>query len=544
MKNTLYTGSFVYSDGIIIMISKNNSILNNTIVVTANHRGSGVHIYHSFNITVANNTIDSGDDTASSIYVARSLNISVLNNSVKHSNYCPVFNYFCQAVLISSSNSTIVSNNLIQGGGGCAIAIILYPAYITSSNFNIIQNNSISNSTECGINITGSGQNNAITFNNIFNNSIGIRSDSPNNFVYKNNIYNNTNYFVFLDSGTLNLTFGGDGNYWGRDSITQCFVAGIDSNWANTTDGSCYPELNSWLWWYKLVGDNATYDFRALNGTTLGLDVAAYYHKGNNTVTVFNRSSGALGLTYDFNFTAQPSASALNLITGNFSGRGFILILNASVTGNLTAKKIYVERINNSGVVCVNDSLGVTIAGLQALNYTNCLDKRVPTQFYINGRHYYEITGLANSGAVEIYDPNIHPPIYRNHTLSPASGYSGTKYTFTVNFSDAVNTSLAFVYVNVNGANYTMAEGAGSFSTGKLYTVTITRLNIGTGTYYFIASDGLNTTVTSSFSGPEVSGVFKQTVTIVVPGIGLFEAMTVFLIGLIVFIVIKLIRQA
>ncbi len=89
-------------------------------------------------------------------------------------------------------------------------------------------------------------------------------------------------------------------------------------------------------------------------------------------------------------------------------------------------------------------------------------------------------------------------PILSDPTMSPSEGDTETEFTFTVHYYDLDNDAPTFILVVIDNKSYNMTLTSGDPSNGT-YAYS-TKLSEGTHTYYFTASDGINTVSTDNFT--------------------------------------------
>lgn len=144
----------------------------------------------------------------------------------------------------------------------------------------------------------------------------------------------------------------------------------------------------------------------------------------------------------------------------------------------------------NSGVVWATVPQG-TKAGTYKLRLDNSS----------NSAEFAGITVLQNS-----------PPTLSDGAVSPASGYTSDNFTYSVNYTDADNHPPSSITVTIGGASANMTARAGQdgdFTNGEIYEYSISgaSLGIGTHSFQFAASDGMDSATgdTGSHSGPAIS---------------------------------------
>ncbi len=120
-----------------------------------------------------------------------------------------------------------------------------------------------------------------------------------------------------------------------------------------------------------------------------------------------------------------------------------------------------------------------------------------------DGETYYKIDNISGTGGGE-----GNPPKLSDWNVSPYVGSEETLFIFNVTYTDDENDSASYVYVEINGVNYTMIETDTSdldVSDGKRY-YNITTLASGNLTHKYIASDEANVfNWTETLAGPEVN---------------------------------------
>jgi len=105
------------------------------------------------------------------------------------------------------------------------------------------------------------------------------------------------------------------------------------------------------------------------------------------------------------------------------------------------------------------------------------------------------------------------PPVLSNGAVSPISGYTSTTFSYSVTYTDAENDAPSSPTVSIDGgtpaAMTTKTGEDGDYTNGEIYeyTATGTELGLGTHTFQFAASDGIDNATgdTEPHSGPTVS---------------------------------------
>jgi parallel beta-helix repeat protein len=255
----------------------------------------------------------------------------------------------------SSDDFLIINNNVTNGTG--------HGIWIDSSDGQILNNN-ISGNTYYGIWAGGTTlnvSNNTITYNN--NEGINFGGSVTAN-VWHNNIHNNSGPQV-SSSSAIELSFGGEGNYWGRSSC-PVFIPGTDSNNVGVVDSYPYTAVDGWLSTSPtvccggasgactcgdtVVGDvlltsdlNATGDCLTIEIDGITIDCDGY------TLTGQQNGDGVIINGYD-NITVE------NCDITNFTTNIYI---NNSVGNDIINNNVSFDLVSNYGIYLskVNDTL-------------------------------------------------------------------------------------------------------------------------------------------------------------------------------------------
>lgn len=108
-------------------------------------------------------------------------------------------------------------------------------------------------------------------------------------------------------------------------------------------------------------------------------------------------------------------------------------------------------------------------------------------------------------------------------SLTPSSGPEGTAFTYEVTYTDADGDAPSYVRVYIDGSSHTMSKVSGTYTGGALYRYTTSSLSTGSHTYYFTASDGIDTArlpTSGTYSDPTVTeepATFQATITFYKP---------------------------
>lgn len=117
-------------------------------------------------------------------------------------------------------------------------------------------------------------------------------------------------------------------------------------------------------------------------------------------------------------------------------------------------------------------------------------------------------TATANETVTVSAVANGNDPVLSAGGVTPATGYLGTSFTFTVTYTDADNNAPASITVTIDGTPHAMQKANPSDSNymdGCVYRFVTTLATTGTHVFSFQASDGTRAaTPAGPFNGPEV----------------------------------------
>jgi len=103
-----------------------------------------------------------------------------------------------------------------------------------------------------------------------------------------------------------------------------------------------------------------------------------------------------------------------------------------------------------------------------------------------------------------------HFPTFSSPQVNPTSGHIGTNFVYSVVYTDQDNSTPSFIYVRIDGTNYSLTETDPSdtnISDGKTYQYSTTLSQGNDHEYSFIASDGDAIIATEIVDNPDVSFV-------------------------------------
>lgn len=101
----------------------------------------------------------------------------------------------------------------------------------------------------------------------------------------------------------------------------------------------------------------------------------------------------------------------------------------------------------------------------------------------------------------------VSPPNLTSGLVSPSSGTTDDTFTYQVTYTDADEDAPSFIRVYIDNIGYPMTIINGTYTGGALYQYATSSLNAGSFTYYFEASDDIDTIripTSGNYSGPTV----------------------------------------
>jgi parallel beta-helix repeat protein len=137
-------------------------------------------------------------------------------------------------IYVSGTNNIIRNNDCSNGGHAIAV----------SGAGNRFLNNDVSES-QFALSVSGGVE--EVSGNDIGNSGYGLRLTSSSAAkVFHSNILNNV-YGKVIPDRPIELSFNGEGDYWGHSCPDPLFVAGKDSKRPDVVDSHPYAALDGWL---------------------------------------------------------------------------------------------------------------------------------------------------------------------------------------------------------------------------------------------------------------------------------------------------------
>ncbi|MBI5397923.1 S8 family serine peptidase, partial [Candidatus Woesearchaeota archaeon] len=130
----------------------------------------------------------------------------------------------------------------------------------------------------------------------------------------------------------------------------------------------------------------------------------------------------------------------------------------------------------------------------------------------------YEFFAIFETDYAGNSSPKVNVTIFNNAptltmgAVSPGSGNVSTIFNFTVNYTDADNELPSSVNVTVLVSTFSLAAADSAdtnVTDGKIFFVNRT-IGKGNNSFFFLASDGFNTTITTNQSGPNITNAAPQ----------------------------------
>ncbi|KAF5436534.1 CASH domain-dontaining protein [Candidatus Methanophagaceae archaeon] len=236
ISNNTVSSNNNYGDGISLVYSSNNLIINNN----ANNNSIGIVLGgNSSNNTISNNNCSSNGHGIIAYYLNSSVisnnncsnNIRGIGITFRHSNNNSISNNICysnayEGISLGWSNNNSISNNICHSNAYDGIAL-------GRSNNNNVANNSISSSNRYGLYLCEYSSNNVIYLNNFINNSNVYSGGSTNS-------WNSTSPIIYTYKGDTYTNYLG--NYWNDYTDTDADSDGIwDNPYSIDSDKDYHP---------------------------------------------------------------------------------------------------------------------------------------------------------------------------------------------------------------------------------------------------------------------------------------------------------------
>ncbi len=342
----------------------------------------GITLNNSHDLMIEKNDME--NNTGTGIYMSYSENNTIDENHLYSNNK--------GMLLFTDNNYNNITNNRIEENNE---GILAGPTIKKGSEYNLIKNNKILNNSNEGLNMNHYCDNNEITLNHIYNNSIGIyqhwgsnnihnntidnSSDdgiqlrySNNNVIEHNDITNNSRYGVWLwgsRNNTLsenNITSNDDGVYARPDSYAPEDNRIIDNEFSENTNGITFWEesINSTIRgnyftnnsdygiWIRDKSTNNLIEDNEMYGDATGI----YIQQSNGCQIVRNLINGSesRGIhLFEANRTIVEENEVFNV--GGFIHDKAILIRDLCTYNIIKKNSVY---DNNYGIVLEGQSTG------------------------------------------------------------------------------------------------------------------------------------------------------------------------------------------
>lgn len=401
------------------VISDNSFVSEVYLLRNTNKSNTALLVESSCNNLIKNNYVEMGD--ANGIYLqGNSHDCRVINNTVN----CSVIpkSFFCYGIQLMGLNNTVESNKIIGSfiGINCNknanmtnnIIVDVKQSGIMTSGGSTIANNTLVNCTLKSAGITV-GEGSIVSGNNIDVKGAGhgISANGNNVKIINNNISTEAGACVYQSSKRSGLAVSGN-------NLTS--DSGIGINAAKSSDivitGNNISTSNMYAVDVKaMTSDNYDIKDNVILGSSL-MNTA----DGDKSAHIYTVDSNNYDNYFDEdgNLKDEVGDGHTLILTGNFTGKNFIINKNITLTGEGTT--IY------NGTVTLNDgSSGSTVSNLNIINLectgipsillngvTNCsIEKNNVT---CSGRTSYAIVLKANSDYNVISDNSFASKNYKN----------------------------------------------------------------------------------------------------------------------------------
>lgn len=351
------------------VISDNSFVSEVYLLRNANKSNTALLVERSCNNLIKNNYVEMGE--ANGIYLqGNSHNCSVINNTIN----CSVVpkSFFCYGIQLMGFNNTVESNKIIGSfiGINCNknanmtnnTIVDVKQSGIMTSGGSTITNNTIVNCTLKSAGITV-GEGSTVSGNNVDVKGAGhgISANGNNIRIINNNISTEAGACVYQSSKRSGLAVSGN-------NLTS--DRGIGINAAKSSDivitGNNISTSNMYAVDVKAmtssdynIKDNAILGSSLMNTADGDKSAHIYTVDSNNYDNYFDE---------DGNLKDEVGDGHTLILTGNFTGKNFIINKNITLTGE--GATIY-----KGVVVLVKGASGATVSNLRIINL-DCTDKQ------------------------------------------------------------------------------------------------------------------------------------------------------------------------
>ncbi len=166
-----------------------NGVIRNNKLIDNNR---GITLNNSHDLIIDKNDIENNTETG--IYMSYSENNTIDENHLYSNNK--------GMLLFTDNNYNNITNNRIEENNE---GILAGPTIKKGSEYNLIKNNKILNNSNEGLNMNHYCDNNEITLNHIYNNSIGIYQHWVSNYIHNNTIDNSSEDGIQLRNSNKNI---------------------------------------------------------------------------------------------------------------------------------------------------------------------------------------------------------------------------------------------------------------------------------------------------------------------------------------------------
>jgi hypothetical protein len=204
---------------------------------------------------------------------------------------------------------------------------------------------------------------------------------------------------------------------------------------------------------------------------------------------------------------------------------------------NDTPSVVLVYIDNNPHIMTKLDPADFNYVDGVVYNFLITLERAVHN-YYFWANSSFVLDGSVRLPFSGIYSgPSVNTiPTLTNPSVTPTSGVAGTEFIWLVTYTDADNNAPSFIYVYINGAQRTMTKQNpldNDYTDGCVYRYTAILTVAGNYTYYFYASDGIDSVrlpSVGSYANPSVSAPESP------PIIFDFQTMVVIIVVLVVIV--------
>nr|WP_147664624.1 hypothetical protein [Candidatus Prometheoarchaeum syntrophicum]QEE17739.1 hypothetical protein DSAG12_03577 [Candidatus Prometheoarchaeum syntrophicum] len=232
-------------------------------------------------------------------------------------------------------------------------------------------------------------------------------------------------------------------------------------------------------------------------GSMVGCEVIPRFHESTPYSWDVFLEFGYRGNNYSYPFSVDLSIPFSSNVETNYVGSYIITSLSVESPDSLISvlePELFVYDFDSNLVGHYHMSNMTTIPGLEEISFECEIVEQLHDTFNYTLIWEFNYDFLDNISIEFTYIENIPPTLYHeNATITGIMALDQNlyQYNFSITYSDPESNPPEYVRVILNDTSYLMEYQTGDYKTGAKFGCDM-YLEVGTYTYYFIASDGRN----------------------------------------------------